>query len=223
MPQKPFPIQANVGKTVRFALIAALFIFFFDFALAQLCQAQSIPRRLDTSNFQNQAPAAPLFEPRGPLWVTGEISPFTGRPVKIYYRPTAEQLDAAPGSSLQSPTRWRPSGRQSETPPGSSLSGSVGWTPSGRQRNTAPPSFLREGWSPDTRQSESAPSSSLRRRSGGPTTAGPPGTTSSSCAPAPLRRVQRGKQVDSPPPASLQRQNSTSLPGRQLEALPGAR
>jgi hypothetical protein len=103
------------------------------------------------------------------------------------------------------------------------LSGSVGWTPSGRQRNTVPPSSLREGWSPDSGQLETAPSSALRSRSGGITTVRKSAPTSSLCAPAPSRKAPQGRQVESPPPSSLQRQNSFTPSGRQLDAAPGTR
>lgn len=74
----------------------------------QPCHAQQIPRRVDTSNYQNRGPTAPKTELPGPLTIERVRSPETGKPIKVYRKPS---LDRQPQQPVPVPQVKEPSKR----------------------------------------------------------------------------------------------------------------
>jgi hypothetical protein len=126
------------SNAFRLGLFAAVFALVLGVTGWEPCEAQQIPRRLDTSVYQNRGPTPPLLSPRGPLFIQPDVSPYTGQRIKTYYKPTARQLWSAPAPFFQGPAGWTPGGRQLQEQPPPSLQGPTGWTPGGAQRRTGP-------------------------------------------------------------------------------------
>jgi hypothetical protein len=69
---------------VRLAFLGLAFTFLLVAPLWQRCEAQQIPRRIDTTPYQNRGPTPPKLDLPGNLAIQGGISPTTGKRVKVY-------------------------------------------------------------------------------------------------------------------------------------------
>lgn len=96
--------DSNCAMFAPFVLSLAVVL---SVACWQPCEAQQIPRRLDTSNYQNRGPTPPKLDVPGPFTIERIESPTTGKPIKVYQKPVARTLQRQ--QSLGSlPTTSRP-------------------------------------------------------------------------------------------------------------------
>lgn len=93
-------MSSSNNALLHYRILTSILSCVLGLALVQLCEAQQIPRRIDTSVYQNRSPAAPKLSPPG-VWTTRTgIKPSTGQPIKIYQK---EQIRVWPGAGVSMP------------------------------------------------------------------------------------------------------------------------
>lgn len=129
-------IQANRSSSIpRICFFAAVLALLLGVTGWERCEAQQIPRRIDTSTYQNRGPTPPLLAPRGPLFIQPGVSPYTNERLKTYYRPSAQQLGIAPPPYLpESAGRYTPKWTRPEKVPDPYLPEPGGYTPSWKRQ-----------------------------------------------------------------------------------------
>ncbi len=83
-----FEIKGNLHRLVTIAVISAIVL---TVTATQTCEAQMIPRRIDTYYLQRHAPTPPKLSLPGVLTIEHATSPVTGQPTKIIQKQTRPQ------------------------------------------------------------------------------------------------------------------------------------
>ncbi len=105
IPQRP-----NVKRRcILFCFLTSLFALVFALTGSQFCEAQSVPLMIDTHFYKKRTPTPPTFgDPSAVIDIQEKVLP-SGQRVKTYqYTPSAQIINALPGSRHNARSAYRP-------------------------------------------------------------------------------------------------------------------